>query len=71
VREGGVQRSVKFNWLGSPEVTNRVCVAADRASVKKAGDLYERELLVGGSGAGSAINTTRCCSPTFSGRSSS
>jgi hypothetical protein len=43
----------KFNWLGSPEVTNRVCVAADRAPVKKAEDLYERELLVGGSGAGS------------------
>jgi tripartite-type tricarboxylate transporter receptor subunit TctC len=33
-------------------------VAADRAPVKKAEDLYERELLVGGSGAGSAISTT-------------
>jgi len=59
VQEGGVQYDpVKFNWLGSPEVTNRVCVAADRAAVKKAEDLYERELLVGGSGAGSAISTT-------------
>jgi tripartite-type tricarboxylate transporter receptor subunit TctC len=59
VQEGGVQYDpVKFNWLGSPEVTNRVCVAADRAPVKKAEDLYERELLVGGSGAGSAISTT-------------
>jgi tripartite-type tricarboxylate transporter receptor subunit TctC len=59
VQESGVQYDpVKFDWLGSPELTNRVCAAVEHASVKKAEDLYERELLVGGSGAGSAISTT-------------
>ena len=59
VQASGVQYDpAKFSWLGSPELTNRVCVAADRAPVKQAEDLYQRELLVGGSGAGSAISTT-------------
>jgi tripartite-type tricarboxylate transporter receptor subunit TctC len=59
VQESGVHYDpVKFAWLGSPELTNRVCVAAERSAVKKAEDLFERELLVGGSGAGSAISTT-------------
>lgn len=49
---------LKFNWLGSPELTNRVCVAIEGAPVQKAGDLFERELLVGGAGAGTAVSTT-------------
>jgi tripartite-type tricarboxylate transporter receptor subunit TctC len=49
---------LKFNWLGSPELTNRVCVAIDGASVQRAADLFERELLVGGAGAGTAVSTT-------------
>jgi tripartite-type tricarboxylate transporter receptor subunit TctC len=59
VQESGVHYDpVKFAWLGSPELTNRVCAAVERSPVKKAEDLFERELLVGGSGAGSAISTT-------------
>ena len=48
----------KFNWLGSPELTNRVCVAIEGAPVQKAEDLFQRELLVGGAGAGTAVSTT-------------
>jgi tripartite-type tricarboxylate transporter receptor subunit TctC len=49
---------VKFNWIGSPELTNRVCTAYERSAVTKAEDLFERELLTGGAGAGSAVSTT-------------
>jgi len=49
---------VKFHWLGSPDVSNRVCVAIDGAAVQKASDLLQRELLVGGAGAGTAVSTT-------------
>jgi tripartite-type tricarboxylate transporter receptor subunit TctC len=49
---------VKFNWLGSPELTNRVCVAFEGAPTQKAQDLFQRDLLVGGAGAGTAVSTT-------------
>ncbi len=49
---------LKFNWLGSPELTNRVCVAMQGAPVQKAQDLFEHELLVGGAGSGTAVSTT-------------
>jgi tripartite-type tricarboxylate transporter receptor subunit TctC len=49
---------LKFNWIGSPELTNRVCTAYERSAVTKAEDLFERELLIGGAGAGSAVSTT-------------
>lgn len=49
---------LKFNWIGSPELTSRVCVAMDDASVKKAEDLFTAELIVGGAGAGTAVSTT-------------
>jgi len=59
VQETGVQYDpTRFSWLGSPELTNRVCAAVERATVRKAEDLFEHELLVGGAGAGSAISTT-------------
>ena len=48
----------KFNWIGSPELTNRVCTAYERSAVRKAEDLFERELLTGGAGAASAVSTT-------------
>jgi tripartite-type tricarboxylate transporter receptor subunit TctC len=57
-KEGVRFDPVKFNWLGSPELTNRVCVAIDGAPVKKAQDLFQSELLVGGAGAGTAVSTT-------------
>lgn len=49
---------LKFNWIGSPELTSRVCVAMDDAPVKKAEDLFTTELIVGGAGAGTAVTTT-------------
>lgn len=51
-------KSLDFNWIGSPESTHRVCVAYSTAKVQKAEDLYQNQLLVGGSGAGSAVSTT-------------
>ena len=48
----------KFTWIGSPEMTNRVCVAVEGAPVQKAEDLFEKELIVGGAGAGTAVSTT-------------
>jgi tripartite-type tricarboxylate transporter receptor subunit TctC len=57
-KEGVRFDPIKFNWLGSPELTNRVCVAIEGAPVQKAQDLFQRELLVGGAGAGTAVSTT-------------
>ena len=48
----------KFNWLGSPESTSRVCVAMADAPVKSAKELFDTELVMGGEGAGAAITTT-------------
>ena len=59
VKKEGVRFDpVKFNWLGSPELTNRVCVAIEGAPVQKAQDLFKHELLVGGAGAGTAVSNT-------------
>jgi len=49
---------LKFNWIGSPELTNRGCFAMERARVKRAEDLFEHELVVGGTGAGSTVTET-------------
>jgi tripartite-type tricarboxylate transporter receptor subunit TctC len=49
---------VKFNWLGSPEITNRGCYAMARSRVKTGEDLLEHELVVGGTGAGSTVTET-------------
>jgi tripartite-type tricarboxylate transporter receptor subunit TctC len=49
---------LKFNWIGSPELTNRGCFAMARARVKTAADLFEHELVVGGTGAGSTVTET-------------
>ncbi len=48
----------KFNWLGSPEISNRVCIAMGTAKVKSGEDLFKHQLLVGGAGAGTAVSTT-------------
>jgi tripartite-type tricarboxylate transporter receptor subunit TctC len=47
----------KFNWIGSPEYVNRVCVAMDTAPVKTGADLLDKDLIVGGAGAGTAVST--------------
>jgi tripartite-type tricarboxylate transporter receptor subunit TctC len=49
---------LKFNWIGSPELTNRGCFAMESARVKRAEDLFEHELVVGGTGAGSTVTET-------------
>ncbi len=49
---------VKFNWLGSPELTNRVCVALDSSGIKTGDDLLAKDLIVGGAGAGTAVSMT-------------
>jgi tripartite-type tricarboxylate transporter receptor subunit TctC len=49
---------VKFSWLGSPELTNRVCIAMANSKVKTGADLFKHELLMGGAGAGTAVSTT-------------
>ena len=59
VKNPGVKYDpLKFGWIGSPELTNRVCVAMDTAPVKKAADLFERALIMGGAGAGTAVTST-------------
>jgi tripartite-type tricarboxylate transporter receptor subunit TctC len=46
----------RFQWLGNPEKGSTVAVMTDRAPVKSATELFEREILVGGAGAGSAVS---------------
>ena len=47
---------LKFNWIGSPEMTNRGCFATAASGIKVATDLFERELLVGTDGAGTSLS---------------
>jgi tripartite-type tricarboxylate transporter receptor subunit TctC len=50
---------LKFNWLGSPELTNRGCFAMTKnPRIKTADDLFAQELVVGGTGAGSTVTET-------------
>lgn len=49
---------LKFNWIGSPELTNRGCFSMDSSGIKKAEDLFEHQLVVGGTGAGSSVSQT-------------
>jgi len=59
MKEDGIRFDpLKFNWIGSPEVSNRICVAMEGARVQKAEDLYKQDLIVGGAGAGTAVSTT-------------
>jgi tripartite-type tricarboxylate transporter receptor subunit TctC len=49
---------LKFNWIGSPEITHRGCYARSDAGIQTPDDLFTRELLVGGDGAGTALTET-------------
>jgi tripartite-type tricarboxylate transporter receptor subunit TctC len=49
---------LKFNWIGSPEITHRGCYARSDSGIKSPEDLFARELLVGGDGAGTALTET-------------
>lgn len=46
----------KFNWIGSPELGNSVCVVRGDAPATTAADLYDKEILMGGAGAGTAVS---------------
>lgn len=46
----------KFNWIGSPELGNTVCVVIDGAPASRASDLFQKEVLMGGAGAGTAVS---------------
>ncbi|HEY6255104.1 MAG TPA: tripartite tricarboxylate transporter substrate-binding protein [Xanthobacteraceae bacterium] len=49
---------LKFNWIGSPEITHRGCYARADTGIKSPQDLFTRELVVGGDGAGTALTET-------------
>jgi tripartite-type tricarboxylate transporter receptor subunit TctC len=49
---------LKFNWIGSPEITHRGCYARADSGIKSPEDLFVHELLVGGDGAGTALTET-------------
>ena len=49
---------LRFNWIGSPEMTHRGCFARADTGIRTPQDLFERELLVGGDGAGTALTET-------------
>ena len=48
----------KFNWIGTPEYTNRGCFAVTNARAKSAKELFQTEMIVGGTGAGSPVTQT-------------
>lgn len=55
MKEKGIQfEPAKFNWIGSSELTNRVCVVSHTSPVQRADELFEKEAIMGGSGAGTA-----------------
>ena len=43
----------RFQWIGSTDISNRICVVDVRSPVRKADDLFRRETTFGGAGAGS------------------
>lgn len=47
---------VRFNWLGSPEKGNTVFLVRGDAPVQTADELFEKQMLVGGAGAGTAVS---------------
>lgn len=49
---------LRFNWIGSPEMTHRGCFARADAGIQAPQDLFKRELMVGGDGAGTALTET-------------
>lgn len=44
----------KFTWIGSPEMPIRVCAAMVRSGINSLEELRQKQLVVGGTGAGSA-----------------
>ena len=58
IQESGIKFDpTKFNWIGSPELTTRVCVVNDDSPVLRAEELFQTEVLMGGAGVGTAVST--------------
>jgi tripartite-type tricarboxylate transporter receptor subunit TctC len=49
--------STKFNWLGSMNTANGICVAWHESPIKTYKDMYDKQFIVGGTGAGSQMET--------------
>jgi tripartite-type tricarboxylate transporter receptor subunit TctC len=47
----------QFTWIGSPELNHRGLFVATRTGIDKPEQLFERELVVGATGAGQAVTT--------------
>lgn len=47
----------KMNWIGSINKSTGICVAWHTSPIKKAQDLWDKEFIVGGTGAGSQMET--------------
>jgi tripartite-type tricarboxylate transporter receptor subunit TctC len=45
----------RFNWIGSPEVSNRVMFVSPASGIRKVPDLFERELIVGAPGGAQGV----------------
>jgi tripartite-type tricarboxylate transporter receptor subunit TctC len=46
----------RFNWIGATSMPVRVCVRSQASPVKTPADLFMREFIVGGAGAGASLN---------------
>jgi tripartite-type tricarboxylate transporter receptor subunit TctC len=46
----------RFFWLGAASLPSRVCLAARGSGIQTAADVFSREFVVGGSGAGSSLS---------------
>src|SRR5262245_3465283 len=46
----------RFHWIGNPERGATVAIVTDKSPAKTAKELFEREVLVGGAGVGSAVS---------------
>jgi tripartite-type tricarboxylate transporter receptor subunit TctC len=47
---------LRFNWIGSPEMTHRACYARADAGITSPEQLFERQVLMGGDGAGTSLS---------------
>jgi tripartite-type tricarboxylate transporter receptor subunit TctC len=47
---------LKFNWIGSPEMTHRACYVSTASGVTKPEQLFDHEVLMGGDGAGTSLS---------------
>jgi tripartite-type tricarboxylate transporter receptor subunit TctC len=46
----------RFTWIGASALPSRVCVARAASPIKTIADLFDKELIVAGSGAGSSLS---------------